>query len=131
MQWRIRSCRDDACGHYVRYFPGVCLDVFGCKRVISDQAQEPPRVPSLCARFGAMQQIALADNTNELALIIDNGNGANLMLQERLRNLFYRRGWPYRDHRRNHYIAGFHRRLRTQLAIMVRLNATTQDAFNT
>ena len=34
-------------------------------------------MPPLCPRLGAMQQIALADDPNEVAAIIDDGNSAD------------------------------------------------------
>jgi hypothetical protein len=55
-----------------------------------------------------MQQVALAHDPNELALIVNDGHGTDPVFDENLGDVFYRRGWFNGDNRGNHYVTGFH-----------------------
>jgi hypothetical protein len=61
------------------------------------------------ASFGAMHQIAFADDANQLALIVYDGRSADPPLQKDLSHLFYRRRRLHGNHREHHHVARFHR----------------------
>ena len=73
MQRRIRTCGDDVGGHNVGYFAGMGLDVISRERVITGQREQPPRALPLRAGLGPMQQIALAHDTDDFALVVATG----------------------------------------------------------
>src|SRR6516225_2464047 len=71
---------------------------------------QPPRTMPLGSSFRAMHQIALADDPNQLALIIYNGGGADSAPQKRFGNFPYRKRGLHSNHGGDHHIVCFHRR---------------------
>jgi hypothetical protein len=55
-----------------------------------------------------MQEIAFADDANEFALIVNDWNGADPLLQEQLGNFLNAGGGLHGNHRGNHQIARLH-----------------------
>jgi hypothetical protein len=55
-----------------------------------------------------MDEIALADDANDLALIVHDRNGADPSLEEQLGDLLHRSRGLHGDDRRNHHVTCLH-----------------------
>ena len=89
VEWIIRRCGDDFSGHDVGYLVGMCLDIIGGKRLVPCQCKQPPRTLPLGTRLGAMQQVALAHDADELAMVVDHRNGTDPSIQEKFGHLLH------------------------------------------
>jgi hypothetical protein len=89
MERRFWRGGNDIGRHDVCNLAGVRLDVFSGERLVSGPPQQPPGPLSFCACLGTMQQIALTDDPDELALIVHDGNSADPSLQQRRRDLLH------------------------------------------
>src|SRR3954470_17833274 len=82
----------------------------GLRRLlVTEQSSEAVRSKDLCARL-LEQEIALGDDTDGAADVIDDRQAADATLDQYLRHFLERRGPLDRDHRRGHHVADRHHR---------------------
>ena len=67
--------------HHLRDFPAVGMDIFVRKASWPDQELQPARSLALSAGLGATQAVALGDNTDQVAVIIDDGQSADPVVE--------------------------------------------------
>jgi hypothetical protein len=84
------------------------LHVVGRERVGPDEGAQPPRAAPFRAGFRPMQQIAFADDADDLSVVVDHRDGADLMSEEGFCNALDGGVRARGDDRGNHDVAGFH-----------------------
>src|SRR6516165_4211858 len=100
---------DDLAHHQVPDFVGMRLDVFGGECLSPAQQQAIPRALMFGARLRSPQQVAFAYDSDQLLLIVDDGDCADMVLEQGLSELSHRGVRLDGNHGGNHYVAGFHR----------------------
>jgi hypothetical protein len=98
--------------HDVLHLAAMRLDVLSGEIIVRRNCIEPPGAPvfdpTLGPRLGAMQEITLAHDPNQLLVWIDDGHPADPSLGKKSRQRLHRRVGIDRDHMRCHDIHGAH-----------------------
>ena len=108
MERRLGRGRDDIPRHDIRNLAAVGFDIFGRQCVALDQCSKPPGAVPFGACLHAVQQIAFADNADELAFAVQHGDRADLLFEKQLRNLLHGGGGAHGDDRGNHDVTDKH-----------------------
>jgi hypothetical protein len=88
-QRRILRHRPHFFGHDIANFAAADLNVLVRKPAGTEKKLHPLRSMALGAGFGAAQEVAFADDADQIALIVDNGKAADFLLQHHPRGYEY------------------------------------------
>jgi hypothetical protein len=78
---------DHVAGHDVAHLTGMLLDELRGGRVGIGEQRQPPGAPPAGARFGAMHQVAFADDAEQAARRVDDRQGADAVLEQQIRHV--------------------------------------------
>ena len=99
----------DVAGHDVLHLAAMRLDVVSGELVRRRHHVEPPCSAALRSRFGAMQQITLADHADYLVALIDDRDRADATLGQQSRDCRHSRIRVDRNHFTGHDVDSAHR----------------------
>ena len=87
LHWRVLTHRDHVPRHRVRHPPALRLHVVPRRVLRGRQQGQPPRRVPLRARFGAPQEIPLADDPRKPSVRLDHGQRADPVPEQHPRHL--------------------------------------------
>ncbi len=105
---RIRTGRDHIVRHDIGDPARMRLHVFGREGLVRGECLEPPRLVVACFVLGTIDEVALADDAEQLSAGTDHGNRADLIDQQQVGDLPNGGVRGSDDDVRNHHVGRFH-----------------------
>jgi hypothetical protein len=106
---RVFGRREDGTCHDVRDLVRMRFHVFRRQHLFPGQIFQPPGAPApVGARFDPPDEVALAHDSEKLALLVDDRDGADAVREQDLGHLLDPRVRANADDGGNHHIGSFH-----------------------